>query len=53
MISVAFFNIIKRMIFLLNLSYDSLESLGVVYCEVSKNLTVNLDSGLVESTHQY
>jgi len=37
---------------LLNLSNDSLESLRVVYCEVCENLAVNLDAGLVQSTHQ-
>ena len=37
---------------LLNLVNDSLESLRVVYSEVSENLTVNLDTCLVQSTHQ-
>ena len=38
--------------FLLNLLNDGLESLWVVNGEVSENLTVNLDTSLVESTHQ-
>ena len=37
---------------LLHLCNDSLESLRVVYSEVSENLTVNLDTSLVKSTHQ-
>ena len=37
---------------LLHLCNDSLESLRVVYSEVSENLTVNLDTCLVKSTHQ-
>ena len=37
---------------LLYLSYDSLESLGVVNSEVSENLTVDLDACLVQQTHQ-
>ena len=37
---------------LLYLGYDSLESLRMVYSEVSEHLTVNLDTCLVESTHQ-
>ena len=36
----------------LNLLNDSLECFGIVYCEVCKNLAVNLDACLVESTHQ-
>ena len=38
--------------FLLYLSNDSLESLWVVNSEVSEHLTVNLDTSLMESTHQ-
>ena len=37
---------------LLYLVYDSLESLWVVHSEVSENLTVDLDTCLVKSTHQ-
>ena len=37
---------------LIYLVYDSLESLGVVYCEVGEHLTVNLDTSLVQGTHQ-
>ena len=37
---------------LLHLSNDSLESLWVVYSEVSENLTVDLDTSLMQSTHQ-
>ena len=38
--------------YLLYLLNDSLESLGIVDCEVSKNLTVDLDTSLVECTHE-
>ena len=38
--------------FLLYLLDDSLESICIVDCEVSKNLAVNLDAILVESTHE-
>lgn len=38
-----------HLIYFLN---DSLESLRIVYSEVSKNLTVNLDTSLVQSTHK-
>ena len=37
---------------LLNLCYDSLESLGVVDSEVSEHLAVDFDAGLVQQTHQ-
>ena len=37
---------------LLNLIHDSFESCGIVHCEVGKNLTVNLDTCFVKSTHQ-
>ena len=37
---------------LLHLCNDSLESLWVVNSEVSENLTVDLDTSLVKSTHQ-
>ena len=37
---------------LLHLVYDCLECLGIVYCEVSEDLAVNLDTCLVESSHQ-
>ena len=37
---------------LLNLCYDSLESIGVVDCEVSEHLAVDFDAGLVQQTHQ-
>ena len=38
---------------LLNLLYDSLESLGVVNGEVSEHLAVDLDTSLVQSTHKH
>ena len=37
---------------LLHLCYDSLESFGVVDCEVSQNLAVDFDSSLVEESHK-
>ncbi len=37
---------------LLHLAYDSLESLGVVHCEVGEHLAVDLDASLVKVTHQ-
>ena len=37
---------------LLNLCYDSFESFGVVDGEVSEHLAVDLDTGLVQQTHQ-
>ncbi len=37
---------------LLNLLYDSLESLGVVHSQVSEHLTVDLDTSLVDGTHE-
>lgn len=37
---------------LLRLSDDSLESLGIVYSEVSENLAVDLDTSLVQTTHE-
>ena len=37
---------------LLNLCYDSLESLRVVDSEVSEHLAVDFDAGLVQQTHQ-
>ena len=37
---------------LLHLVYDCLECLGIVYCEVSEDLAVNLDTSLVESAHE-
>ena len=41
----------QRGLKLLNLRNDSLESLRMVYCEVSEHLTVNLDTSLVQKTH--
>ena len=38
---------------LLYLIYDSLECLGIVYCEVSEDLTVDFDSFLVQQTDEY
>ena len=32
--------------------YNSLESLGIVNCEVGKNLTVDFDTGLVQCSHK-
>ena len=32
--------------------YDSLESLGVVHCEVGEHLTVDFDASLVQATHE-
>ena len=37
---------------LFHLVYNSLESLGIVNSEVGKHLTVNLDTSLVQCTHQ-
>ena len=37
---------------LLYLSNDSLERSGVVYCEVSEDLTVDFDTSLVERAHE-
>ena len=37
---------------LLYLLHDSLESLGIVHGEVGEHLAVDLDTSLVESTHQ-
>ena len=37
---------------LLHLVHDGLESLGVVDGEVSEHLAVNLDTSLVQSTHE-
>lgn len=37
---------------LLSLCYDGLESLGVVDSEVSEHLAVDLDTCLVQQTHQ-
>ena len=37
---------------LLSLCYDGLESLGIGHCEVSENLTVDLDTCLVKTTHE-
>ncbi len=37
---------------LLYLLHDGLESLGVVHGEVGEHLAVDLDTSLVESTHQ-
>ena len=37
---------------LLNLCYDSLESLGVVDSEVSEHLAVDFDTSLVQEAHQ-
>ena len=45
-----FYNIkIADLLYLVN---DGLESLGIVDCEIGENLTVNLDAGLVQRTHQ-
>ena len=41
-----------EIICLLHLIHDSLESLRIVYSEVSEHLTVDLNACLVESTHQ-
>ena len=49
--TLLFFCKSQRGLKLLNLSDDSLESLGVVNCEVSEHLTVNLDTSLVQKTH--
>ena len=32
--------------------YDSLESLGVVHCEVGEHLTIDFDASLVQATHE-
>ena len=37
---------------LLYLLHDGLESLGIVHGEVGEHLAVDLDTSLVESTHQ-
>ena len=37
---------------LLHLCYDSLESFGVIDCEVCQNLAVDFDSSLVEESHE-
>ena len=37
---------------LLYLSNDSLERSGVVYCEVSEDLTIDFDTSLVERAHE-
>ena len=39
-------------VYLFHLINDSLESLGIIHGEVSENLTVDLDTSLVKSTHQ-
>lgn len=41
-----------QIVLLLDLCNDGLEGLGVVDCEVSKHLAVDLDTGLVQSAHQ-
>ncbi len=38
--------------YLFYLGYDGLESLGMVNSQVGKNLAVNLDSSLVQQSHQ-
>ena len=48
---VIFLCVFKRS-YLLHLIYDSFERCGVVHSEVSKNLTVNLDTCFVKCTHQ-
>ena len=41
-----------RSVSLLHLCHDGLESLGVINCEVSKNLAVDFNTTLVQQTHQ-
>ena len=36
----------------LSLSYDSLESFRMIHCKVGEHLTVDLDTSLVQCTHQ-
>ena len=42
----------RKSLFLLYLSYDSLECFRVVHSEVSQHLTVDFDTSLVQCTHQ-
>ena len=35
-----------------NLSYNSLESFGMVHSQIGQNLAVDFNAGLVQSTHQ-
>ena len=48
-VSLAYCIIDLRLLYFIN---DSLERCGIVHSEVSENLTVNLDTCLVQCTHQ-
>ena len=48
-VSLAYCIIDLRLLYFIN---DSFERCGIVHCEVGENLTVDLDTSLVQSTHQ-
>ena len=50
--STALFHFLLTLFLVFHFSNDSLESLRVVESEVSEHLTVNLDTGFGQSTHQ-